>query len=134
MALCGLMSSSNVLTPATNTVICGSSLYGLTPRLGALLAFPMVKTDENCISCPFFLRLLCLDSCVDKYMSRNNSLYKNILFPHEVQHGWLLPYNVEMDWKLNYNITHLGIGLKFLFRVLHTDMRSKRKTSKPHHR
>ena len=49
MALCGLMSSSNFLTPATDTVMCGSSLYGLTLRLGALLAFPMVKTDENCI-------------------------------------------------------------------------------------
>ena len=49
VALWGLMASSNVLTPATDTVICGNSLYGLTPRLGALLAFPMVKTDENCI-------------------------------------------------------------------------------------
>ena len=50
MALCGLMSSSNFLSPATDTAMCGSSLYGLTPRHGALLALSMVKTDENCIS------------------------------------------------------------------------------------
>ena len=43
------MASSNVLTPATDAVICGNSLYALTPRLGALLAFPLVNTDENCM-------------------------------------------------------------------------------------
>ena len=36
VTLWGLMASGNVLTPATDTVICSNSLYGLIPRLGAL--------------------------------------------------------------------------------------------------
>ena len=43
--LWGLKTSSNVLTPATYTLVYDNSLYGLTPRLGALLASPLLDTE-----------------------------------------------------------------------------------------